>query len=267
MLIDTHCHINIMIKKEFDVPLEENFKDDATQIIEEAQKAGVEKIINVGTSLVESINCIKIAQVFDGCFATIGIHPNDITKEWKNDIKAFEELLKNPEHKIVGIGEIGLDYHYEGYKKDFQYAAFKEQIECALKHRLPIIIHTRDASDEVLTILDSYKHDGIKGIIHCFSEDQTFADKALDLGFVLGIGGPLTYPQNNTLRAIFSTAPLQKIVLETDSPFLPPQSIRGKRNSPTQIKTIAQALADLRNISIDDVAKTTSNTVKNLFKI
>ncbi len=268
MFTDTHCHINMMVKKEFDVPLPQNFKELALPIITQAQKAGITKIINVGTSVPESQNCMQLAQAFDRCYATIGTHPNDLKSDWKNDIATYKKWLSAKEtYKIVGIGEIGLDYHYPNYNKQIQYDGFKAQIELALEHNLPIVIHTRDAGGEVLEVLSEYKNDRARGVIHCFSEDQDFANYALELGFVLGIGGTLTYPKNKVLREIFTLAPLNKIVLETDAPFLPPQKFRGQQNNPAHIATIADFFAELRGISKEEIAKATQATVKEVFGI
>jgi len=265
-LIDTHCHINTMIKEKFDTPLPKNFVKLATPIIKIANQADVMTIINVGTSLPESINCIELAKAFDNCFATVGIHPNDLQATWQDDLNKCAALLDDPQNKVVGIGEIGLDYHYPGYDKEKQYTGFKAQIELALEHDLPIVIHTRSAGQEVLDVLETYQQEKLRGIIHCFSEDLAFANRAFDINFVLGIGGPLTYPKNETLRQVFKTVPLEKIVLETDAPFLPPQTIRGKKNSPAQIKNIALYLAELRGISLAEVAEVTTQTSQNLFK-
>ncbi len=268
MFVDTHCHINMLVKKEFDVPLQKNFALATSEIIQQAERNHVTRIINVGTSVIESENCIKIAQQFKHVWATIGTHPNDLTTSWMDDIKTYKKWLKEKElHQIVGIGEIGLDYHYPDFHKQRQYDALRAQIELALEFDVAIVIHTRDAGTEVLEILDEYKHDHPRGIIHCFSETDLFANKALELGFVLGIGGTLTYPKNNTLREIFSLVPLEKIVLETDAPFLPPQALRGKQNVPANIAIIAQALADLRGISVEEVGRTTTQTALELFRI
>lgn len=267
-LIDTHSHINMMIKKEFDVALPHNFSILADPVIQEAAACNVNTLINVGTSLIESINCVTLAKHYKNCFATLGIHPNDITHNWQHDIAEFKKLLDNKkENKIVGIGEIGLDYHYENYNKELQYQVLKVQIELALSYNLPIIIHTRDAGLEVLQVLEQYKGPDLRGIIHCFSEDQQFADYALSLGFLLGIGGPITYPKNQALRDIFTNVPLEKIVLETDAPFLPPQAIRGKQNSPAHIATVAHYLATLRGINVETVANITTQTTQALFNI
>ena len=257
-----------MIKKEFDVPMPQNFKELAQPIITQAQQAGVNHIINVGTSVPESHNCVQLAQAFDRCYATIGTHPNDLKSDWKKDIITYKKWLTAKEtYKIVGIGEIGLDYHYPNYNKQMQYDGFRAQIELALEHDLPIVIHTRDAGGEVLEVLSEYKQNGVCGIIHCFSEDQDFANYALELGFVLGIGGTLTYPKNKALREIFTLVPLNKIVLETDAPFLPPQKIRGQQNNPAQIATVAEFLAELRGVSKEVVAQATQATTKQVFGI
>jgi len=267
MLVDTHCHLNMIIKKDFDAPLAADFIKVAQPIIEAARKAEVTTLINVGTSVPESLNCITLARAFSNCFATVGTHPNDLKSNWQDDIKKYADLLADKENKIVGIGEIGLDYHYPHYDKQQQYKAFEQQIQLALDHNLPVVIHTRDAGQEVLDVLEQFKQDSLRGIIHCFSEDQNFANRALALGFVLGIGGPLTYPKNETLRSVFKTVPLESIVLETDAPFLPPQNIRGQKNNPASIRTVAYALAELREVPYQKIAKVTTQTACTLFNI
>lgn len=267
MLIDTHCHLNLLTNKEFDAPLPENFKETLTPIVQSAADKDVQIIINVGTNVLESSNCIQIARTFDNCFASIGIHPTDTNVMEKNDSEKISSLLDHKtENKIVAIGEVGLDYYHENDKKK-QRTIFEYHIKLALEHNLPLIIHTRNAKDEVLTILDHFKCSGLTGVIHCFSEDVKFAQKALDLKFLLGIGGTLTYPKNEQLRDIFSSVDLEHIVLETDAPFLPPQTIRGKQNAPEQINTIAHFLADLRKVSYDLIAEQTTDNAKKLFRI
>lgn len=268
MLIDTHAHLNIMVKKKFDVALTPSELDDAANIIKECAQEGVTQFINVGTSLVESQNCIELAKKYKEIFAVVGIHPNDCTPEWRQDFKEIEKLIKQKEvNRIVGIGECGLDTHYPDTDLPRQIDAFKAHIELALEHNLPIVVHTRDALEETALVLERYKHENLKGIIHCFSGDQAFASFSLELGFVLGIGGPLTYPKNSILREIFGTIALEKIVLETDAPFLPIQAMRGKPNHPKYIKAIAQFLAELRSISFEEVAQVTTHTAQHLFKL
>lgn len=266
MFVDTHCHLNTIIKNEFDAPLPENFSQLVQPYIDEAQANQVTRIINVGTSLIESMNCVLLANHFKNMWATLGTHPNDLTTDWKSDILAYKKILQsNDKEKIVGIGEIGLDYHYPHFDKQRQYDGFRAQIELALEHDLPIVIHTRDAGDETLHVIEEYKQHNIRGIIHCFSENATFAKHAQKLGFLLGIGGTLTYPKNQYLRDIFKETPLTSIVLETDTPFLPPQYMRGQKNTPAQIAYIAQFLADLKNVPVKKVAEATTSNARSLF--
>jgi TatD DNase family protein len=268
MLIDTHCHINMMVKKDFDVPLTQEQINDAQKIIDQAAKHNVTRIINVGTSLIESLNCIALAKQYDGVFATVGIHPNDCTELWRTDLKEIEHLLKQKEEKkIVGVGEIGLDRHYPDYNLKRQKDAFRAQIELALKYNVAIVVHTRDARDETLRVLEEYKNELQRGIIHCFSEDQDFADDVIAMKFAIGIGGPVTYPNNDRLRQIAQQTILENIVLETDAPFLPPQEMRGKQNHPQYIELIAHYIAYLRNTSFEHIAQMTTKNAEQIFQL
>jgi TatD DNase family protein len=268
MLIDTHCHINMMVKKTFDTEL---IPDDlllASSIVDEAYARGVTCIINVGTSLVESFNCIQLARQYAPIHAAVGIHPNDCTQTWHNDFLKIKSFVnEHKKNKIVGIGETGLDRHYPDTNIDRQKDAFRAHIDLALEENLGLIVHTRDARDETLRALEEYKGQISRGIIHCFSEDQDFADQVIAMGFAIGLGGIITYPKNEYLRQIARTVPLDKIVLETDAPFLPPQEMRGKQNSPAQIRTIAEYLAQLRGISLQEVAQQTSKTAMRIFEV
>jgi len=268
VLTDTHCHINIITKNNFDVAMQENDFINARNIIEEAATNRVTKIINVGTSLVESKNCIELAKRFENVFAAIGIHPNDLKLDWKNELKEFNKLLINKKsNKIVAIGECGIDKHYPGFNLKQQTEAFKAQIELSLENDVALIVHSRDAYDETLKVLEEFKKDIKRGVIHCFSEDLNFAKVTISWGFVLGIGGTITYPKNNILREVVKTVSLENIVLETDSPFLPPQVIRGQKNYPKNIYLIAKYLSELKNVSFNEVAKQTNENVLRIFGI
>jgi TatD DNase family protein len=273
MLIDTHCHINIMLRgyetKSMYTQLTLDEKILAQTILQHADNHDVKIIINVGTDLIESITCIKLAQLYKNCYAIVGIHPNDATQYWKHDfnkIKAY--VQEHQEHKIIGIGECGIDLHYEGYDLARQQDAFKAQIELALEHNLALSIHSRDAAQETFEIIDQYrKEDNFRGIMHCYAYDEGYAQEAIKSKLVLGIGGTLTYPKNEVLRAIVKNIKLTDIVLETDAPFLPPQTMRGQKNSPANIQVVAEYIAQLRNTSYENVADTTTATVKKMFKI
>jgi TatD DNase family protein len=266
MLIDTHCHINMMVKKTFDDALSPAQIDAASQIIDDAAQQGVTTIINVGTSLVESYNCVALAKKYPAVYAAIGIHPNDLTTTWADDFKKLKALMKEKEiNRIVGIGETGLDRHYPDYNIQRQKDAFKAHIDLALEYNVGLVVHTRDAHDETLRCLEEYKGQISRGIIHCFSEDQSFATTVIEWNFVLGIGGTITYPKNSALRDIVVNTPLEHMVLETDAPFLPPQVIRGKQNAPSHIRTVADYIAHLKETSLDDVARTTSAQARRVF--
>jgi TatD DNase family protein len=247
------------------------------KIIDNAQKNDVTKIINVGTNYYESFACIEIAKLFTNCFATIGIHPNDATDNWQDDILNFKGLLlEKIQNKIVGIGECGIDKHYPNYNLKQQQDVFHAQIQLAIENNLALVIHSRDADQETYDVLAQYKGEkNFRGTIHCFSSNELYAQKYIDLGldssgknlFVLGFGGTLTYPKNETLRSVAKMIPLEKIILETDAPFLSPQAVRGTKNNPANIKLIAEYLAELRQESFENVMKTTAQTTEYLFKL
>ena len=226
MLIDSHCHMNIMIRnymtKDLFVPLSINEIDLCQKIINNANSHHVSTIINVGTDLIESLTCIDIAKNFSNCYASIGLHPSDVTLDWKKIIIEFKELLKNKQKlKIVAIGECGIDKYHKGYDLQRQKDSFAAQIELALEHDLAIIVHSREADLETYESIYAYRNESnLRGSIHCFSSDLAYAKKYLDLGFVLGFGGSITYNKNIELRNVVTNIPLEKIILETDAPFL-----------------------------------------------
>jgi TatD DNase family protein len=267
MLIDTHCHINMMVKSTFDTPLEPFDLPQAEIIVEQARKNNVTTIINVGTRKIENQNCILLAQTFDSVFATVGIHPND-SDTWQEDFELLKKWTASKEkNKIVGIGECGIDMHYPDYDLNRQRDAFKAQIELALEHDLALVVHSRDAYDETLRILEEYKNNITRATMHCFSYDQAFAQMVTEWNFVLGIGGPITYPKNEGLRNIVKNTALKNIVLETDAPFLPPQAIRGKQNHPREIMAIAEYIAQLRGETFQMIADETTKNALHLFDL
>ena len=268
MFIDTHCHINTMIKSTFDVALSAQEIENAKFIIDQAAANDVKIIINVGTSLIESTNCIELAKKYSAIYATVGIHPTDLPSDWQKELKTIASWIKEKEiNKIVGIGETGLDLFHKEVPLQRQKDAFKGQIELSLENDLALVVHTRDAGQETLRALEEFKGQITRGIIHCFSEDQSFAQQVIEWNFVLGIGGTITYPKNLYLRDIVSNISLQDFVLETDAPFLPPQIIRGKQNHPLYIKTIAEYIAQLRDEKLEVIAEHTTKNAKRVFDI
>lgn len=268
MLIDSHCHVNLMIKKEFDIPVQVDDFNKARNIIEAAISEKVVKIINVGTSATESNNCVALARNFKEIYASVGIHPNDLTNNWMEDLKVIKQLIKEKEiNKIVAVGECGIDLHYNVKSLQEQKDAFKAQIEIALQSDLAIIVHSRKAKDEILYVLEEYSGQINKCIIHCFSEDLEFANEVIKRGCMIGIGGAVTYPKNNLLREVAEKINLSNILLETDAPYLAPQIIRGQQNHPKNIKVIAEYLAEIRKQSFEEIAYQTSSNALKIFGI
>lgn len=268
MLIDTHGHINMMVKKPFDRLLTNNEIAAADTIMHASIQQGVTTVINVGTSVVESENCMTLAKTYAPMFATIGIHPNDCTATWRVDVATLQKYAqRSHDHKIVGIGEIGLDRHYKEHNLPRQKDAFRAQIELALEYDLAVVIHSREAKDETLHLLSEYKGSISRGIIHCFCEDLDFASEAIAMGFSIGLGGTITYPKNTTLRTVATSIPLERIVLETDAPFLAPQTLRGHQNHPKNIRIIAEYLAQLRGEPLEIIAAQTSANAVKIFKL
>lgn len=257
MFVDTHCHVTIMAQR----------GEASDEVVQQAAQAGVTKLITIATTVQDSLDSIQVAQQFPGVWATAGIHPCDCPQGWRQVFRAIEALCENKKkNKIVGLGETGLDFYHKPFFKQRQLDAFVAHIECALVHGLPTVIHIRESVDEVLKILEKYKSE-LTGVAHCFSQDKSAAQTLIDWGFYLGIGGPVSYPKNDLLREIVRDAPLERLVLETDAPFLPPQQFRGKPNHPKYIPLIAQVVADAKGVELATVGEVTTGNVKKLFSI
>lgn len=268
MFIDTHCHLNMIAKGEFNLPLtEENFLT-IDQVLQNAFKKGVERIITIGSSgLVDTNDALAIAKRFENVFAVVGFHPCECSTDWKKEFLEIKKLVQeNEKNKIVGIGETGLDFYHKPFDKQKQIDAFKAHIELALETNLPLVFHVRSANDEFLFAVEEYKKD-IRGVLHCFSHPKDFADTILSWGLFVGIDAPITYPKNQEFREVAKQIPLEKILLETDAPFLPPQQFRGKQNLPEYIPLFAQTLADVKQITLEDVEKITTQNAQKLFGI
>ena len=268
MFIDTHCHMNMMVDKAFDELLKEEHFPQIAQVVQAAHDAGVHYIVNVGTSLEETMNSLAIAQRHDNVFATVGIHPCDVKKDWREKLAQFEQMIIDDTHgKIVGVGETGLDYYHQPYDAALQAEAFRAHIELAIKYDKAIVVHVREAGDDALAILREYIPRGARGVIHCFSQDLKAAQEVASWGWCMGIDGPVTYKKNDALREIVATVPLENLLLETDAPFLTPQKFRGKRNSPMYLPLIAEQIAMSRGVSIEEVRCVTSENAKKLFRL
>ena len=247
MFIDTHCHLS------------GNDYDDITTVVDENKKAGVSKIIISGCTVSDLEETMKIINNYLDVYATIGYHPEEADHITKKDLIKLEELLCND--KIVGLGEIGLDYHYSSSNSDSQKQLFEYQLSLAEKYNLPVVIHTRDATNDTIEILKNYK---LKGIIHCFSGSYETACQYIKLGYLLGIGGVVTF-KNCHLKEVLKKISLDNIVLETDSPYLSPVPYRGKINSSKNIPIIASFLSNELGTSIEKIEETTTRNATSLF--
>lgn len=256
MLIDTHCHLN-----------DEQLENDTKDIIERAKEHNVKKLVCVGASLSSSVKAVEIANEYDNVFAVIGVHPDDANTFNDDILDKLRELAKNNK-KVVAIGEIGLDYHFVQDNKEAQKQCFIKQIELANELDLPIVIHTRDAMGDTLDIVRKYK-DKIKkgGIFHCFHGSKEVLCEINKMGFYVSYGGAITFNNANSLREIVKQTPLDKILTETDCPYMAPVPLRGTINEPKNIDLIFEKMCEIKNISKNELEKIIENNTKKIFNI
>jgi len=253
-VIDSHCHLDSA-----------DFNDDRDEVIERATAAGVEHMLAIGTGggPPDLEAGLRLADKYPVFFATVGIHPHDASKAGGGDFNHLADLLAHP--KVLALGEIGLDYHDDFSPREIQKTAFIEQLGIAAGAKKPIVIHTREAWDDTLNLLESqWTPHGIGGIMHCFSGGPEEARRALDLGFHLSFGGILTFPKAFAVQEAAKYAPRDRILLETDAPYLAPAPKRGKRNEPALIIHTARKLAELRGESYDDICRATTENFRRL---
>ena len=250
MFIDTHCHLSI-----------EDY-DDIDQIIKDNREAGIEKIIISGCTKDSIIESIELSKKYEDVFLTIGYHPSEAESISIEDIMLLEEQLM--EHNVVGIGEIGLDYHYGKDDIEKQKELFRTQLKIAEKYHLPVVIHSRDATNDTICILKEFPN--VRGDIHCFSGSLETARIYLSMGYYLGVGGVVTFKNSNLYKVILELG-IDRVLLETDSPYLTPKPYRGKKNSSKYIPYIAKYLADTLDISVEEVSKITLNNTYTLFDL
>jgi TatD DNase family protein len=261
MFIDSHAHL--------DVP---NYNADRAEVIARAQAAGVELMLEIAGSDVGKgslPNGLKLAEEYPFIYAAVGLHPHEASLY---DEALEQELLSAAQHsKVIGWGEIGLDYHYDHSPREVQRQVFARQLELARQTKLPAIIHTREAEDDTIAILRAaWAAPGggeLGGIIHCFTSTQALADAALEMGFYISFSGVVTFKSAEELRAVARTIPLDRILIETDCPFLAPLPYRGKRNEPAFVVETAKKLAELKGVDLPEMARVTSENFKRLFKL
>lgn len=250
MLIDTHCHLDF-----------ERFDEDRDEVIARAVEAGVRRIIVPALDLDNCRTVLELAEKYEAVYAAVGVHPNS-SAGWEDGW--LEQLREAAAHdKVVAIGEIGLDYYWDKSPKEVQQRAFAAQLELAAELDLPVIVHNREADEDVLRLLaeSSLREKERPGVLHSFSSNLETAEAAVEMGYYLGFTGPVTYPNANGLREVVARVPMDRILVETDGPFLPPQSRRGKRNEPAYVNEVAAKIAEIRDINVKIVeAMVTENT-------
>jgi len=249
MLIDTHAHLEML--------------EDIPQVIERARDTGIERIVAVSSDLISSNKTVEIAEDFPMVFTAVGIHPHEASSFDEEVLSQIEDLCN--EQKVVAIGETGLDYHYMHSPRDIQINSFRRHIELAKKLDLPLIIHVREAHDDVLKILKEENAWETMGVIHSFTGDYETAKKYIDEGFYISFSGILTFKNAEDIRQAAKKIPIERILIETDSPYLAPIPFRGKRNEPSYIKYVAEKIAELRGISSEKIEEETTANAKNLF--
>ncbi len=253
MLVDTHAHLQWA-----------SFDRDREKVIDRAGKVNVKHIVNIGFDLDGSRKAIELAEKHRGLYATVGIHPHNASQLNEAVLERLAKLSENP--KVVAIGETGLDYHRNLSPRDAQKKAFEAQLFLAEKLGLPVAIHDREAHADILKMLSKFKGK-IKGVMHCFSGSREMAEQCVKFGFYISFAGPVTFPNSHRLQKMAKETDLDKILLETDSPWLAPQNMRGKRNEPAYLPFIAEKIANLRGISLDALAEATTENAKEIFQL
>jgi len=252
MFIDTHCHL--------DFP---EFDQDRDEVIKNARAQGVEYVINIGSSLEGSSRSLDLSRQYAQVHATVGIHPHEADSFDDKAKNKISELAK--ENKVVAIGEIGLDYYRNFSKAENQRALFLSMIGLAKDCGLPMVIHCRQAQDEVLKILKEASP--VRAVVHCFSGDKNFMDECLSLGFYISFTCNITYKKAQDLRDLIKLIPLDRLMLETDAPYLSPEGARGKRNAPVNVKIVAEEVSRIRGLGLEEVGRVTSENAMKFFNI
>ena len=250
--IDTHTHLYL-----------DQFDDDRSEAVNRALEKGVDKMLlpNVDQETIEPM--LKLCEDFPGhCLPMMGLHPTSVKPGYEKHLQEMYSRLKNEYY--VAVGETGIDLYWDKTHKDLQIMAFCKQIEWALEFKLPVVIHSRNSVDEIMEILEPYRNTGLRGVMHCFPGNREQAKWFIDFGFVLGIGGVVTYKKSLMADMVKETG-LEHLILETDAPYLPPVPCRGKRNEPAFLPFIAQKIADIKELETHEVEKITSLTSKALF--
>jgi TatD DNase family protein len=262
MLVDAHCHLQ-----------DRKFGADMSEVIERAREAGVTTMVTIGYDMPSSERAIEIAAAHADIYATVGVHPHDAKTVADKDLARLREMAAH--EKVVAIGEIGLDFYRNLSPREEQYQAFRGQLEVAHDADLPVVIHSRDADGEAYAVIAAHFVRGgayntgetPRGVMHCYAGDLALAERYIALGFAISIAGTVTYPAAEKAREVAANIPLEWMTVETDAPYLPPQSIRGQRNEPARVADVARYVTDLRGEAAEEVSRVTAETAARLFRI
>ncbi|ASA97229.1 MULTISPECIES: TatD family hydrolase [Anoxybacillus] len=254
MLFDTHAHLNAT-----------QFNEDVEQVIERARAEGVSHIVVVGFDRPTIERAMELADQYSFIYAAVGWHPVDAIHMTDDDLMMIEQLAAHP--KVVALGEMGLDYYWDQSPKEVQKEVFRKQIRLAKKVKLPIIIHNRDATADIVHILQEEQAAEVGGVMHCFTGSVEVAHQCIDMNFYISFGGPVTFKNAKKPKEVAKEIPLDRLLIETDCPYLTPHPFRGKRNEPSYVKYVAEAIAELKGLSFEEVAQKTSDNAKRLFGI
>lgn len=254
MLIDSHAHLD-----------DKRFDSDRDMLIKNLKDNGLDLVINIGADLQTSIASVSLAEKYENIYAAIGVHPHSAKEMDNSTIEILKSFAKR--EKVVAIGEIGLDFHYDNSPRDVQRKWFKEQLKLAKEVDLPVVIHTREASQETFDILKEAQDGKLRGVLHCYSGSVEMALEYIKLGFYISLGGPVTFNNAKVSREVAKAVPLDKLLIETDCPYLTPVPYRGKRNEPIFVKYVAETIAEIRGISLEELGEATNRNTKELFNI
>lgn len=254
MIFDTHAHYD-----------DEAFQEDQADLLANMQSNGIGRIVNIGADMASSKRTVELCEKYDFIYGAVGVHPNDVAPLTEQDMNT---LISYAAHKkVVAIGEIGLDYHYDDPSKELQYQWFLRQMELARQVKLPIVIHSRDAAKDTVDLMKQADAGSIGGVMHCYSYTKELAREFLEMDFFFGIGGVLTFTNAKKLKEAVEYIPLDKIVLETDSPYLAPVPNRGKRNSSLNLPYVAAVLAELKGRRVEEIEQITWENAMRLYQM
>ncbi len=254
MFVDTHIHLHFP-----------EYEADRAEVIRRSQEAGVGLFINVGTDAASSQASLSLANQYDFVYAAAGLHPHDANRATAEELDAIEKLLQ--EKRMVAIGEVGLDFFRDHSTREEQEEVFRRFLSLHQKIKKPLIIHCRDAYDRMLEVLEEEIPAPVRGVMHCFSSDRATMERFVEYGFYISFAGPLTYKKNDVLREACKACPKDRLLFETDAPFLPPQTARGKRNEPAYLLETARTGAELHGVTLEELGKMTTANAKRLFGI